>query len=588
VANRDSIHRDSLRRSGGDSGPPGPSGPVGPIPVITPGFAIGVSGPATAPFVSVVPEPDSWVVVCVDQDQLILLTASDVTGMYGYTKSSGVPATDRDAALALARTTAFRSQQRVGQVVPKFGNNATLLVLTKPRAAGATYKTVAGGLVDQGLDWMNNLFGYQRILIRATSDFVNDLNDKITCGFQIAGSTNTAGYSAGATSTTFLLANILTAAGAAPALPAESSGNSAISAKRIRFSATTPTVALRNAVSVVYANGTTSITPGDVLPAVPAFVSAGDPGNDIFFIEEPALRIGSFSHYLAGVVGAGLNATAPRFFTLAGFASVSTSSQFVSLAPGGEVSWSGIELSATNAFSPNVTNFGRLDILRTYIDELGVSIPLGVSMRTAGNSYMSAGKTLFHRSGGHLGANGSLLFNIDQFAFGESSLIRCGVSHDGGGGGPGQGEGALSVTPLTLIGRVNVVAFRAKPMRITHDRGEADRGAIDLRASASATIEGVDFANITHPCIKLGTLGGKVEIDDLTSIDGGNTNVVVDISVARKTIVNYNDIASISATATLGDIRLSGGVIATFAGLDQTNYTDVGGNDVLGNAGEVI
>lgn len=530
---------------------------------------------------SFVPAPDSYTVAVVDYDAIIANgtggfgTASDATGAFGYAASTGVPATDMATALTAAKLTPFKTLERVGKIMPRYLNGGTLVVMAKPRTAGATYRNMAN-TVDQPMTFLNHICG-GRFVFRASRNFANDSDDKITCGFQIAGTTNATGYNCTAGATTLALGTCQLNGGGAPAFPAESTGFSAISGKRIRFDAATTTASLRNATTMVWKNTTTSITLASALAAAPV-------AADIFYIEEPGLRIGSFTHNFGGVHNAGLNQPTPPYFTLAGIAATATGSQYVSFQ--GNVNWSGLELAAVGALAPALIDFGRLDARNTYVDEVGATISLGVACRSAGNWFVQDGLALFYINGCELGVTGHLFFAVGHVDVGRGCFLRSGVFSDGGTGGPGHTEGGTNFVATTSVGKIPSITASQR-LRITNNPASADRGAVDMRIVSGASIQGIDFSNITRPLVKLATQSGRFEIDDLVSPDGGNTDVVLDLTKARDTNAVCGTLVSNTATASAGDIRLAGSVIAPMAGLSLTNYRDNQSNNVTGAAESV-
>lgn len=555
---RNRIYRDAIRRSGhvdtvsGPSGPPGPSGPAGTIT-----------------------SPDAVVVACIDYDGIVL-PGNDITGRFGIQLPTGNHAADVASALNAAKTTPFKTFEGMGRLLLRFGNNADGIVFAHPRTSRATYLDQSGN--PQALtNVISSLIGWKRFLIRGTLDFVNDLNDKTRCGFLTVSGTNGAGYNA--TSATVNTLTCTLAGGGAPGFPAEASGYSALSGKRIRFSNTTATVALRNAVSMIWKNTTTVLILASDLPAV------ADPA-DVFVIEEPGLMLGSFSHSTGPINGAGLVGTERKSLTIAGMAISSTASQYVD--GGGEISWSGLEFAGTSAITLKVTDFDRLDLRPTYIDEEGNSITLGVSVLANGNTFFSVGKALYYWNSVELGPTGCLLFSINLVDMGRGSLIKTGV-HNDGGGGTSLSDGASNFAAPMQIGRpvLNPVYTNTRQLRITQPSNEAARGAVDIRTNGSANVQGIDFASQSRPLVKVASNKAAVMIDDLSSADGGNSDVVIDTTVALETSVFVDLTTASTATATAGGLRLAGPVLAALADLNTTNYTDQNGNNVMGSAGKV-
>jgi hypothetical protein len=555
---RNRIYRDAIRRSGqvdtvsGPAGPPGPSGPAGTIT-----------------------SPDAIVVACIDYDGVVL-PGNDSTGRFGIQLPTGNHAADVQSALTAAKATPFKTFQAVGRLLLRFGNNADGLVFAHPRTSRGTYLDQSGN--PQALtNVISSLIGWKRFLIRGTLDFINDANDKTRCGFLTASGTNGAGYNASSATVNTLTCTL--AGGGAPGFPAEASGYSVISGKRIRFSSTTATVALRNSVSMIWKNTTTQLILSDDLPASPA-------PADIFWIEEPGLVLGSFSHSTGPINGAGLVGTERKSLTIAGMAISSTASQYVD--GGGEISWSGLEFAGTSALTLKVTDFDRIDARPTYVDEEGNSVSIGSSIRANGNTFFSIGKALYYWDAVELGPTGCLLFSVNLVDIGRGSLIATGV-HNDGGGGTSRSDGASNFAAPMQIGRppISPVSTNTRQLRITAVSNEAARGAVDIRTNGSANVQGIDFAGQTRALVKIACNKGAVMTDDLTSVDGGNTDVVIDTTQALESSVLVDLTTASTATAAAGGIRIAGPVLAALADLSTTNYTDQNGNNVMGSAGKV-
>ena len=63
--------------------------------------------------------------------------------------------------------------------------------------------------------------------------------------------------------------------------------------------------------------------------------------------------------------------------------------------------------------------------------------------------------------------------------------------------------------------------------------------------------------------------------------------MVLDVSHATSTVVRVGAYQAVTATATLGGVRLAGGPIGSIANLAITNYPDPNGNNVIGAGGAV-
>ena len=501
------------------------------------------------------PSPGSFVVFCLDYDG----AGNDTTGDAGYSPALATPAATMAAALAVAQTRPLKTYERLAQLLPRSGNNATLVILGKPRAGGLPYRNIANTADADFGDVLNGINGWTRVLSRG-SDLTNSAQDKVTCGFIVDPATNAAGYSAGAGSTTSSLVNILTAAGAAPALPLEGgTGSSTITAIRIRYSETTPTVALRNACAIIQKNGTDSIVPGDNLPAVPVFVGPGNPANDVFFIETPGLAVGAMN-MTTGLV----NPT--NRITIAGMRAAASSV----LTQATTFRLCGVRFDG--AFSISI--LASLVSGRLYADEVNASIILGFSIRVAGTAICSVGSGSATLTACGLLAATQTAFVGNVLTCGDASVVPYGFSLQG--------------VTRAFVGNSNKATSRN--LRINN----AISGAAAIAQMLCGRLDGVEFSNCTVPLISPGLVAGAssrnpftagIQITNILSTDGGNTNVVLDMTTARRQTVDVG--TGVTATATAGDIRVAGGAICSFANLAYTNYPDALGNDVQGAAGHV-
>lgn len=527
------------------------------------------------PGVSTAMVPDSFMVFCVDYDAIICNgtggfgTSSDTTGRPGYSAPLSTPTLTMAAALAAAKLTPFKTLEGVGKRLPRWGNNGTVVVLVKPRTSGATYRNIAN-TADEDMNWWSQLAGWKRRLARPTHDFVNDSNDKINAGFQVVSGTNAAGYSCGATSSTSNLANILTAAGAAPAFVAQTNGQNALTFKRIRFLNTTPTVALRNATSGIWYNTSTGIVPSDNLPAVPAFVSAGHASNDLFVIEEPGWQMGAgtFSAPNAGLSFNGSSGGAPS--TLVGVRFTATS---IPTGPG-SLAVAGFEMSAGTLAPTNLADFVAK---RTYEDELGTSIAVGTGYRIVAFQPVNVGNVVVSSSCETTRASVGW-FGVSRFQYGACCFSGHGMQHDS--------SPAVQPTMTTLNGAGKRVGSTGSATQ-RRFRISSPTSAPGIEAVASMQIRGVDISGCVGPAIRC--IGSPtVSIDDVVSTDGGNTDVVLDMSTSFHGVAVVGAITANTITATAGEIKMSGPALGTLASLAATNLTDNRGNDVIGSGGKVV
>jgi hypothetical protein len=196
-----------------------------------------------------------------------------------------------DTSMAFAGDRAVKTMQRLGEILPRYGNGRSVKIFIKARAAGAAYLKRDGVTADTLDSFLSGVVGYAPIVVQATGTnstagataFTDDAADNAYLGAIPVPGTNVAGYHPAGTPTTSLV-QCLTATGGAPGFAAEPA---APLGWRMRFDANTATVALRNqwrTISRVSTTATTrdTLTPHTVWPAVPT-------AADTFYVEQPGV-----------------------------------------------------------------------------------------------------------------------------------------------------------------------------------------------------------------------------------------------------------------------------------------------------------
>jgi len=458
-------------------------------------------------------------------------------------------------ALSSALNTPFKTLERVGQILPRYGNGGNLVIIVMPRINGASYRNMDNTADQSMFDVLDNLSGWDTVTIRGTNQgsdsFTNTAADKIRCGFLRVSTTNAGGYNPIGGSTAITLTCQL-AGGGAPGFPAEASGFSALSGKRIRFTSG----AFLNTARMIWKNTTITLTLDRDLPGVPAI-------TDTFVIEEPGVQVGDLSHIT------GVN----DFFGMAGFTSLTSASIDN---PSSTVEYAGLSSAANiriNGRAPLVSafytdeTFGVIDVgvgFRCGAEFLALSCSYGITVKS---SYCHDNATI-NNSGGQV--------LVGPGCFFRQGLVARYIGNQAEPNANGVGSSAT----------IGNNAGATRPMRISFDAGARGlTGAITLSTSTTGvTVVSVDFAGQSVPLIT--SAFANVSIGTLSSVDGGNTDVVLDISSSNDCSYGIQT-SVITASATLGDLRLAGGVIASFANLAFNNYPDINRNNVFGPAGTV-
>ena len=511
---------------------------------------------------SAFPSPGSYVVYCVDYDGVVL-TGDDNTALPGYSfDTSVIPPVAPGAvgvlaqALAAALDTPFKTMERVGQLLPRSGNNANLLILVKPRINGATYKNRTGG--DQDMSWLSNVIGWKTAIVRGTDNFTLTAADETTAGYITLSSTFASGYNTIGGSSTAVL-NCQQVGGGAANFPAEAAGVSAISGYRIRFAANTTTVALRNFATMVWKNTTALLVPADILPASPV-------ASDVFLIEQPGVAVGDFSH--AVQQGADSGTSSSGALVISGFRS--TNAGFTTVYGTGCEKYAGVFLAATGVLSTALVEFAAsptyTDTDSTNTVRVGTSMFVGAYQ--AGDSFTVA--TVFAT----VGPTASFYSSLSG-VLGAAAFMRSGIQINAGGSGQ-----SVTNAGAVLFGGDTTV----RPPRITAPTGPA---GVNVYASTGVAIQSADVSNSAVPIVKIDCVNASVSVDGVISSDGGNTDVVLDVTSSTATAVRVGKYTAVTAVATLGGVRLFGGAIGSIANLATTNYPDPAGNNVVGAGGVV-
>lgn len=471
---------------------------------------------------------------------------SDTTGVAGIATT---------AASALAAALPLKTFEKLGQILPRTGNGATLVVLVKPRTAGATYRNIANS-ADQDGSWLNGLAGWN-FVARGSLDFVNDTNDKIRAGFLTLAGTNAPGYktTAGTTTTSLVCQQV---GGGAAGFTAESAGTSPIMGYRIRYLATTPTVALQNFCSGIIRNTTTIIEPMSPLPATP--LPSTDPsGGDIFVIEGPGVAVGTLTHTSGEMLS----------FSLVGFSATAASTM---ITPASVHRLAGCNLASL------ILNGGDQYVAGTsYVDEAKANITVGYGIRVATTFSSATSKSVTVSSSSWLSTTspftlGSSVLSVNV---GAGCVCVVGIRYPGTKG--------IGATTIGSNGSASFARFR-----VTFATFAVGFSAIDL-GGLGATVRGCDLNNCNQSAIALdSTDGGYYWIDDCVSRDGGNTHAApfyasvlkiaaVSHGTTRGVTVKWGFIAANTITADR-DVNIAGQAVHA-----QFSYMATQGLNVWGN-----
>jgi hypothetical protein len=202
----------------------------------------------------------------------------------GYADPATTSASDYAAACQLAGSRALKTIAGLAAIFPSFGNDHKVEIVFANGGVN-TVETYASALTIA----LGAMTGYAAFDCRATGTnptagctaFDGSLNDCTYLGAVTGTGLNANGYNPTGSPTTSTVQCVLNGGGA-PAFPPEPAIPCGL---RVRFSVTTPTVALRNVCRTISkVSGGDTLVWSTALPAVPAT-------NDVFYIEQAGVAI---------------------------------------------------------------------------------------------------------------------------------------------------------------------------------------------------------------------------------------------------------------------------------------------------------
>lgn len=482
-----------------------------------------------------------------------------------------------DVSLAAAGTVAMKTIEEMLSRVPRCGNGKDVVIAIRNRAAGAVYLKKDGISPDQLL--IDGFYGYNYLLIRGTGTvatasataFANDTADKISLGGQIFSGTNAGGYNPVAPITVELF-DVQLNGGGAPGLAAEP----ALIGKRIRFSSTTTTVALRNATAMIHANDTNTITVADNLPATPVI-------TDIFYIEEPGMAVELFS-ISSMTPNAAINTSlSPQGIQLVGIRFTGTGTSRSTLYGPGTYRLSFVDTANNNLTSVSVLNFMDVQFISTYFDEAGTSITAGVGIRSIGGINCSRGIQILVSSSSLTGSGVGRLqvSSANRVIAGLGSYFFAGVLYQSGK----SGTTPTNIVTDDTIGRG--ASTTSRRLRILSELGTPLTGL--SISQTDCHVWGVDITgSAAGSVIALSGVGCNLSIDDVVG-STGNLNNGLSLLNARDCNITMGTITSNTFIAAFGkDIVGLGSVNYVHADYARTDLRDAGNNHIQGTANTMM
>jgi hypothetical protein len=435
--------------------------------------------------------------------------------------------------LTTCPTLAVKTLAKATTLVPSVGNNRSLVMLIKPRAAGATYRN-ALNTADEGLD-LSNVAGYSGLVVRA-SDLTNSTSDgkELAALVAVAGPGGSGSYSVAAGGTTQVFT---VSAGSLGSTDADVGW-------RWRFDILTTTAALRDVSCSIAANTATQVTCGSLLGTAPVL---GDTG----FVERPAVRMASW--------------TAPRFGTVesAGIDVTGTASGNFRAGAGGDYSfWELNGNTTTTVLRTATVPTLFLNFSSSYQREDGTFPGVGSGIRAnTGVLATAAPGSLGVQNSAFVHATAAVTLSSLQGAIGSGTCYFA------------NGASIQYVAPQSGTGFTATVGGSASTRRMRVVGGT-------LRLVGYVTATSIDITNATTAAITLGGSSvdtgrvGRFVIDDVVG-STGNTGVGIDGSTLYSSDVIVNSATTVTGTS--GDLKLAVNVTATAADLLLSNVVDANG-----------
>lgn len=451
--------------------------------------------------------------------------------------------------LTTCSAVAVKTLTKARLLIPSNGNGRSLVLLIKPRAAGATYRT-PGNVADDTLN-LTGAVGYAYLGVRGSTDLTNSASDRITLGAiqPVAGPGGSGAFTVAAGATTSVFSVSAGSFGA----------TDAVVGYRFRFDAATTTAALRNVACFINANTGTQITCGTNITAPAA--------GDIGYVEQPGVRMAALINSLDQVA------------VVAGIACTSTTTASSTWFPNGsefafyENTGASDNQVLTTVFYPTATinaYGGTITVGRLYDDETSAQVAVGFGLRTANSSRLSVvygvltvGSSAFVR------ATASETFSAFELFVGD------------GGSYFAKGPTILSASSAPGQAATSLVGTTSASQRATR----FVLGPVTL--GGAMRVQAVDASNSASSGIVLNAVAGVRSVYTFTTVTGGtNTTWGIDANTltgAQLTFANSNTI-----TGTSGDLQAAGAARITLTDLTLTNVVDDFQNSYIGTAGVVV
>lgn len=463
----------------------------------------------------------------------------------GFADAAGTTAADYQAACAAAGLVAKATFAGLAAIFPRVGNGRLVEILIANGGVN-TPATYAGGLdliLNGSVGW-----GSACPVVRGTGTNTTagsvafaGTNAEIdySGGVTVTG-LNAAGYNPTGAPTTSVI-QMLKVGGAAPALPAEPA---APLGWRIRFDIATATAALRGICRQISAvTGGDTILPQTVLPAVPG-------PTDVFYIEQAGVVCGAFT---VGGFGWGTPQTAAQLCGIRSTGAVLLGDSHTRLI-----------FCGANSFSYVVFNLGLTT--QTIVHPVAGNRVVGGGLRSETTIGANLASGQLGTLAGMVSAQGTTLAFATQLNWGAGSFARgltiqnCQLP---------VGTDVATAVNIGIAGTAVGIPRIDGALRLT--AAYAQIGAVAITgAGANPAIR------ITAQCV---VCFGQAVATGVT----GNNDVGLDLVNSRGSLIILAVTPTVSGA--LGDIRLAGGQIITWAQAIATGVVDSAGNRIIGTAG---
>ena len=458
---------------------------------------------------------------------------------------------------------AVRTLEKLAQVMAKFGNGRTAVILGKSRALGSLYRNAAN-TADDFLD-LRGLSGYDQIVVRGSTDLTNSTTDRVLCG----GVLNPVGPDGDGYFTITSVTDAFTfSVNGSPWVA------NTLNGRRVRFTADS-SAPYAGQVRNVQTNTTGSITLGDRVSATLPVV------GDKIYIETPGFQIDRIVFPESPITARIAGTTPVARFNVAG---ISVANAGVNTCPFVAGAYAFFEQKAsTTSFVATVSTAaigtGLIQISATYSDEAGTTRTAGGSIFNAPVSLTAVNLNLSRAAFNH--ASVASIFSGSRGAIGLASYFATGptLSVHGIGAGP-------TGIQTSFLFSSRFGAITSTSQRRTHIAA----GTLAVEYS-NVQIRGVEFANTAAvPHVSFRGQGLQCAVDDCVNVGGGSADVAMDFTNAFNSHFTLGRNVANTFSGTLGGVRMADGgtfdyaILTTLSRTDRRNNRYVGTVDVLDQA----